>query len=94
MSAQDQENLSVVINGQRVRMMRMGAMTLLEALLRAGYQYGQIMGRSGRSVTYALDGEKKVARGGVPTLAEFEVNGRAANITTPLEAGDSVRFTP
>lgn len=94
MSAQGQENLSVVINGQRVRMMRMGAMTLLEALLRAGYQYGQIMGRSGRSVTYALDGEKKVARGGVPTLAEFEVNGRAANITTPLEAGDSVRFTP
>nr|WP_243151515.1 cell division FtsA domain-containing protein [Anaerotruncus colihominis] len=94
MSAQGQENLSVVINGQRVRMMRIGAMTLLEALLRAGYQYGQIMGRSGRSVTYALDGEKKVARGGVPTLAEFEVNGRAANITTPLEAGDSVRFTP
>ncbi|MCI8649696.1 MAG: cell division protein FtsA [Anaerotruncus sp.] len=94
MSVQGQENLAVMVNGKRVRMMNGSSMSLMEALLRSGYQYGQIMGRSGKGVAFELNGATKLIRGGIPTLARFEVNGRPANITTPLQSGDEVTFIP
>ncbi len=94
MTASGKEELSVVLNGERVRMLGAGSSNVLEALLRGGYQYSQIMGRSGRNATFALDGERQIVRGGMPTLAAFEVNGRPANITTPLQPGDEIKFTP
>lgn len=88
------ERFSVLLNGSPVRLQNTGVMTVIEALLRGGYQYGQIMGRSGRSITFELNGEKKTVRGGLPTLASVMVNGALASVTTPLQAGDEVEFTP
>lgn len=94
MQNRSQEKMSISLNGSRIQLMGGGPMTVMEALIRGGYAYSQIMGRSGRSLTFQCDGEKRVFRGEPPTLCVIEVNGRPANITTPLNVGDDIRFVP
>lgn len=87
------EGLAVSVNGARLHLLGT-TMTVMEALRRGGYQYGQIMGHSGKNVIYEYNGERRVARGGLHTLAEILVNGEVAGLSTPLNAGDSITFTP
>ncbi len=70
------------------------AMTVMEALRLSGYQYGQIMGHTGKSIRYEYNGQRTVARGELPTLAEIQVNGTVASLSTLLQAGDEIVFTP
>lgn len=87
------ESLTVTVNGTKLQLLGT-SMTVMEALRRGGYQYGQIMGRSGKNVIYEYNGERRIARGGLHTLAEIQVNGELAGLSTMLKAGDSITFTP
>ena len=93
MTAGNGENFAVSLNGSRLQLLGR-AMTVMEALRRGGYQYGQIMGRSGKNVVFELDGNRQIARGGLPTLAEIRVNGSLAGLSTLLQAGDEIAFVP
>lgn len=84
---------TVLLNGTPLPMLGSG-MTVLDALRRGGYPYRQIMGRSGRNVVYCCDGVRRVARGGLPTLAGIEVNGEAAGLAVLLQPGDVITFSP
>lgn len=88
------QDFTVTLNGEPFSLQSGGSVTVMELLLRGGYQYGQIIGRSGKSISFFLGGEKKLLRGQLPTLAEIQVNGQMASITTPLQAGDVIQFTP
>lgn len=87
------ESLSVSLNGSRLHLMG-NSMTVMEALRLGGYQYGQIMGRSGKSVVFEYNGERRLIRGGLPTLAEIQVNGELAGLSALLQAGDEITFIP
>lgn len=93
MAAGNGENFAVSLNGSRLQLLGR-AMTVMEALRRGGFQYGQIMGRSGKSVVFELNGARHIARGGLPTLAEIRVNGQTAGLSTLLQAGDEIAFLP
>lgn len=87
------ENFAVTLNGSRLQLLGKG-MTVMEALRRGGFQYSQIMGRSGKSVVLEYNGERKIVRGGLPSLAEIRVNGDLAGLSTLLQAGDQIAFLP
>ena len=93
MTSGNGENFAISLNGTRLQL-HGRTMTVMEALRRGGFQYGQIMGRSGKSVVYEYNGERRIARGDLPTLAEVRVNGALAGLSTPLQAGDEVYFLP
>lgn len=90
----DPDEFYVTLNGDQYQLQGSGTTTVMEVLLRAGYQYNQIMGRSGKSLTYELNGERQVVRGELPSLANILLNGKIASITTPLQVGDEIEFTP
>lgn len=87
------EGLTVLLNGTRLHLLG-ASMTVMEALRRGGYQYGQIMGRSGKNVIFEYNGERRIVRGSPYTLAQIQVNGAVAGLSTLLQAGDSVTFAP
>ena len=87
-------SFTVQLNGRPIHIQSSTNATVMEVLLRSGYQYGQIMGRSGHGITFELNGEKTTVRGALPTLAGIAVNGQAAGITTSLQAGDVIAFEP
>ncbi len=93
MTAGNGENFAVSLNGSRLQLLGR-TMTVMEALRRGGFQYGQIMGRSGKSVVFEYNGQRRIARGELPTLAEIRVNGALAGLSTPLQAGDEIYFLP
>ncbi len=93
MAAGNGENFAVSLNGSRLQLLGK-AMTVMEALRRGGFQYGQIMGRSGKSVVFEYNGARRIVRGGLPTLAEIRVNGQSAGLSTLLQAGDEIAFLP
>lgn len=93
MTSGNGENFAISLNGSRLQLLGR-TMTVMDALRRGGFQYGQIMGRSGKSVAYELNGQRRIARGDLPTLAEVRVNGALSGLSTPLQAGDEVYFLP
>ncbi len=85
--------LTISLNGNRLQLLG-SSMTVLEALRRGGYQYSQIMGRSGKSIVFEYNGERRIVRGGLHTLSEIQVNGVLAGLSTLLQPGDEIVFTP
>lgn len=89
-----QEEAVVLLNEKRVRLLNSSTLRVIDVLLRGGYEYRRIMGHSGESLSFTLNGEERKLRGGIPTLARIEVNGAPAGITSPVQEGDKIVFVP
>ncbi|WP_101909403.1 cell division FtsA domain-containing protein [Marasmitruncus massiliensis] len=90
MLSQESSSFSVSLNGRKVMLFKGSSATVMDLLIMCGYRQNQIIGRSGKSINYELDGKKMTARGGHPTAAVITVNGQSANISTPLHMNDQV----
>lgn len=89
-----QYGFHIYVNGKRIRLFRTEFITVMDALLMAGFQYSEIMGRGGKNITYRLNGTKTLVRGTHLQAAEIRVNGQQASITTPIYNEDSVDIKP
>ncbi|MEG1429711.1 MAG: hypothetical protein RSC64_07935 [Hydrogenoanaerobacterium sp.] len=52
------------------------------------------MGKCGKNVTYTLNGDKKIMRGGMYKPAEITINGVSGAISTMVESGDEIWLVP
>ena len=84
----------ITVNDSKVRVFDTKQLSVYEALTIAGYKSHEIMGRSGRSLTYTLNGVRKTVKGGAMTPAELFVNERPASIMTKVTQGDRIRIVP
>lgn len=84
----------ITVNDSKVRVFDTKQLSVYEALTIAGYKSHEIMGRSGRSLSYTLNGVRKTVKGGAMTPAEVYVNERPASIMTKVTQGDRIRITP
>ncbi|MCX7710666.1 MAG: pilus assembly protein PilM [Clostridia bacterium] len=91
---QGQDFLSVTINGRKVRLFNSRKLSVSDALILIGFNPGQLIGRSGKSLNFTLNGDKKTIRGGWGKPAEIFVNESPANLTTILKPGDSITVQP
>lgn len=83
--------MSVTVNGKKIRLFNSKKLSVADALVLVGFNPGRLIGRSGRSISYTLNGEKTLVRGGFGKAAEIYVNGAAANLETPIRYGDMIR---
>lgn len=86
--------MSVTINGKKVRLFNSRKLMVADALILVGFNAGELIGRTGKSVTFELNGQKKVIRGEYGKAAEIYVNGSPANIESALNIGDDIRVVP
>ncbi|MBO6301206.1 MAG: pilus assembly protein PilM [Ruminiclostridium sp.] len=84
----------ITVNDSKVRVFDTKQLSVYEALTIAGYKSHEIMGRSGRSLSYTLNGVRKTIKGGSMTPAEVFVNERPASIMTKVTQGDRIRINP
>lgn len=84
----------ITLNDTKVRVFDTKQLSVFELLNVAGYKTTEIMGRSGRSLAYTLNGKKITIKGGGLTPAEIHVNGKPASLTTKITQGDNVIITP
>ncbi|MBP5604584.1 MAG: cell division FtsA domain-containing protein, partial [Ruminiclostridium sp.] len=84
----------ITVNDSKVRVFDTKQLSVYEALTIAGYKSHEIMGRSGRSLSYNLNGVRKTIKGSSMTPAEVFVNERPASIMTKVTQGDRIRIIP
>ena len=84
----------VTLNGQSAKLFRNGVLTLRDILLMNGYSYGDIVGKTGRSLALTVDGKRMVFRGEPAVPAVLQVNDEEAPLSAIVHAGDHIRFVP
>lgn len=85
---------SVTVNGKKIRLFNSRRMTVADALLLVGYDAEKLIGRSGKSVSFVLNGEKRTVRGEYGKAAEIFVNGMQASLETAIKINDEIVVKP
>jgi cell division ATPase FtsA len=85
---------SITLNDKQIRVFDTNKITVFELLSLAGYKSAEILGRSGRSLTYTLNGQRKTVRGGGFEPAIINLGGKAVTLSEKVAGGDKVEFTP
>lgn len=86
--------LSVTVNERKIKLFNSKKLTVADALILYGYDAGNLIGRTGKGITYYINGEKKLSRGEYGKAAEIAVNGKTASIDTPVAYGDNICVIP
>ncbi len=89
-----QDFMNVTVNGQNIRLFNSKKLLVADALGLTGFNPRQLIGRTGKSINYELNGVKKTVRGEIGKSAEIYVNGKLANLETVLSTGDNIIVTP
>jgi cell division protein FtsA len=92
--SREQGDFSVTVNGSQTRLFKSGVVSVMDVLSFCGYQHNQLIGRSGRSVTFQLNGLPKTVRGGLPLPAAIRLGGKPAILSTQVRPGDEIEVEP
>lgn len=85
---------TVTLNKKKVRVFNTNQITILDLLGIAGYKSASIIGRSGRNLTFTLNGETKMLKGGMSASAIITVNNIPSNINSIIRQGDDITIIP
>lgn len=84
----------ITVNDKKVRAFDTKQLSVFEALRLAGYKSADIMGRSGISLSFSLNGKRITRKGSGFTPSEVYVNEKPASVTSKVTQGDRIRFEP
>jgi len=89
-----QDFMAVTINGSKIRLFNSRKLTIADALILVGFNPRQLIGSSGKGVTFQLNGQKRTIRGEYGKVAEIFINDKLANLETVLNIGDDIKVNP
>lgn len=84
----------VTLNGKKMRIFDTRAVSIVDLLMLAGFKTSQIIGRSGRSLSFTLNGEKHYLKGELSIPGQITLNGMPATLETTVKQGDKIEFVP
>lgn len=85
---------TIMLNDKKVRVFNQKRITILDLLGLAGYKAANVLGRSGRNLTFTLNGQPQFLKGEVATPGSITVNDMPATIGTVVTQGDKVKLIP
>lgn len=88
------DSFRVVLNGRPAKLFRTGSFTALNLLMMNGYNFRDIIGRSGANVTVTVNGRRKVFYGTSTQPASLLINQQEGKLSEVIHAGDVIDFVP
>lgn len=88
------DSFVVTVNDRKLHLFNLWDTSVLGVLQMSGYRYRQLMGKAGASISYTLNGERRVAWGKPARPAEVMLRGAPAALTDTVQPGDVLTFTP
>ncbi|MBC7319927.1 hypothetical protein H5T89_04720 [bacterium] len=86
--------IEVWVNGERVRLLDTGIVTVSDLIVSSGFSPWLIYGEPGKGITIEVNGNIKVFSGERGKPARIIVNGEPANLDTRIKAGDEIEIIP
>ena len=83
----------VTLNGEKIRIINDDNITVNDVLSQAGIQMKQLIGLSGKSLIYELNGKRNVRYGGMSVQGKILINGKEENIRSYVKSGDKIEIT-
>ena len=84
----------VTLNGKRIKLYDNSKLTVYDVLSKDGFSNDDIFPKRGKSITYTLDGARRVERGEVGEPAEIRLNGELVSISKPISKNDMITVKP
>ena len=88
------DSYRIMLNGKPAKLFRSGALTVLDLLMMNGYSSADLVGRTGRSLSVTVDGQRLTFRGESAAPCVLRRNGEDTTPSALVYAGDSIEFTP
>ena len=85
---------TIILNDRKYRVFDTRNMNILDLLMVAGYKARQIIGHSGKNLSFTLNGEQVLFKGEISIPAQLTLNGEPASIETKIKQGDVVNIIP
>lgn len=84
----------ITLNGKKMRIFDTRSVSIADMLVMAGFKTNQIIGRSGRSLTFTLNGERQLMKGSLATPGQITLNGLPVALDQTVKQGDVIDFVP
>lgn len=88
------DSFRVTLNGKPAKLFRNGSFTALNLLMMNGYNFRDIMGRSGANLTVMVNGTRKIFYGTASDPAALFINRKEGKLSDVIHAGDLIEFSP
>ncbi len=85
---------TISLNGKKIRALDTNRLTVFELTSLAGFTPDKLIGRSGSTLNFIVNGNREILRGTPMTPAEITVNGKPAALNTAVRKGDEVVIVP
>ncbi|BBF42570.1 cell division protein FtsA [Lachnospiraceae bacterium KM106-2] len=82
----------VSVNDERVKLYDNSKLTVMDALMQAGFTNAHVFPRRGHSIEYMLNGHKRMARGELGEAAVIKVNGVESGMTNSIYKNDRIEI--
>jgi len=82
----------VTVNGERIKLYDNNKLTIMDAAMQVGFPNEELFPQRGDSITYYVNGEKRMVRGDAGEAAIIEINGKVTGINTPIESNDKIEI--
>lgn len=92
----DQKNNFIMVrfNGERIKLYDNNRLTIVDAALQAGFPNDQLFPKTGKPINFMVNGNARIVRGEAGEPAVVTMNGKPANINTPLEPNCEIIIEP
>ncbi len=88
------DSYRIMLNDQPAKLFRSGTLTVLDLLMMNGYNSADLVGRTGKSLSVTVDGQRMTFRGQSATPCVLRLNGQETTPSTLVYAGDAISFIP
>jgi len=93
-SNKGQDFLSVTVNGEKIQLLNSKKLTVADALILIGFNPDKLIGRTGKSLKFNLNGNPMFVKGEHGVAAEITVNNSPASLDTIISVGDNIFVKP
>lgn len=85
---------SVTVNSKKVRLYGIKQMKVMDAILMSGFDSKKLIGFSGKSLRFTINGNPHYFSGEFSTPSQIILNSNAANIESVIKPGDIIEIIP
>ena len=86
--------LTVTVNEKKVKLFNSKKLTAADALILFGFDAQNLIGRSGKKISFSINGEERSVRGEYGKAAEISIGGKISSLDAPISYGDIITVIP